>query len=111
VDGLDRWREIVEDAICKHARVPYAYGDVDLQTVFDRDRDRYIWMNVGWEGFERVLEVVVYIDIREEKVWIQCDGTQHGIAKDLITAGIPKESIVLAFRHPDLREYTEYAVA
>ena len=39
------------------------------------------------------------------------DGTEHGIAVDLTAAGIPKEYIVLGFREPELRQYTEYAVA
>ena len=111
MDGLDRWRDIVEHAICQHTRVPYAHGDIALQTVFDRQRDRYLWIDLGWNGHERVLDVIVYIEIRDGKLWIQCDGTQHGIAKDLMVAGIDSDSIVLAFRRPDLRKYTDFAAA
>ena len=44
------------------------------------------------------------------KLWIQTDNTEHGIAPDLGQAGIPKSDIVLAFRPPDVRRHTEYAV-
>jgi hypothetical protein len=43
-------------------------------------------------------------------IWIQCDDTQEGIANDLLEAGIPKEDIVLGFRHPKVRPYTGFAV-
>ncbi len=45
------------------------------------------------------------------KVWIQRDGTQEGIALELEEAGIPKEAIVLGFKRPELRPYTDYAAA
>ena len=38
------------------------------------------------------------------------DGTDRPIATELERAGIPKEDIVLAEQHPDLRPHTGYAV-
>jgi len=51
------------------------------------------------------------IDIINGKIWIQRDGAEQGVAPDWVRAGIPKESIVLAFRPPEVRKPTEYAVA
>ncbi|MBM3237749.1 XisI protein [Candidatus Poribacteria bacterium] len=51
------------------------------------------------------------IDIQDSKVWIQHDGTESGIAPELVEAGIPEDKIVLGFHAPDVRKYTEYAVA
>lgn len=51
------------------------------------------------------------IDILDGKVWIQRDGTEYGIARELEKAGIPKHHIVLGFHTPDVRPFTEYAVA
>jgi hypothetical protein len=79
--------------------------------VFDRDRDRYLLIDVGWDGKRRVHGCIVHIDIIDGKLWIQRDGTEQGIALDLEQAGIPKEHIVLGFREPELRQYTGYAVA
>ena len=39
------------------------------------------------------------------------DGTEHGVARDLLEAGVPKDRIALAFRSPDSRQNTEFAVA
>ena len=57
------------------------------------------------------LRWIVHIDIIDGKLWIQRDGTEHGIAEDLERYGVPKDHIVLSFYSPDLRQHTEYAVA
>jgi hypothetical protein len=43
-------------------------------------------------------------------VWIEKDNTEDGIAPELVQAGVPKSHIVLAFRSPEMRKLTEYAV-
>lgn len=45
------------------------------------------------------------------KVWVQRDGTEDGIANELVQAGIAKEDIVLGFHKPAVRPYTGSAVA
>ena len=52
----------------------------------------------------------VHVELRGDKVWLQCDNTDLVVAEDLVAAGIPKGSIVLGFREPEVRQYTEYAV-
>ncbi len=110
MDTIDRYREIVERVLSDYARVRYAYGQIETETVFDRQRDHYLLMNVGWDQ-GRVHGCLVHVDMADGKAWIQRDGTEEGIATDLEAAGIPKEHIVLAFRLPELREYSGYAVA
>jgi len=44
-------------------------------------------------------------------VWIQRDGTERGIANELVSAGIPKNKIVLAFQPVNVRQSTEFAIA
>ena len=44
------------------------------------------------------------------KIWIQYDGTEVGVANELIELGIPKKSIVLGFHDPNARKFTEFAV-
>jgi hypothetical protein len=111
MDSLETYREIVERVLSDYAAVPYAHGDFETEVVFDRDRDRYLLIDVGWDGKRRVHGCIVHIDIIDGKLWIQRDGTEQGIALDLEQAGIPKEHIVLGFREPELRQYTGYALA
>ena len=41
----------------------------------------------------------------------QIDVTEDGITDELVTAGIPKETIVLAFHPPQGRQHTGYEIA
>ncbi len=111
MDRLDEFRDIIERVMTEYAQIPYEFGDVDTETVFDRRSDRYLLMLVGWEKGKRVHGCLAHMDIIDGKIWIQRDGTEDGLALDLVRAGIPKQSIVLAFHPPYRRPYTEFAVA
>jgi len=111
MDTLDAYRQIIRDVLSEYVRLQYAYGEIQNETVFDREADRYLVMSVGWQKVKRVHGCLVHIDIINGKVWIQRDGTEQGIATDLVKAGIPKDQIVLGFREPEVRPYTEFAVA
>ncbi len=54
---------------------------------------------------------MIHIDIVDGKLWIQADNTDRAVASELVEAGVPKSDIVLAFRLPEVRKYTAYAVA
>ncbi|HEW98574.1 MAG: hypothetical protein DRR16_07615 [Candidatus Parabeggiatoa sp. nov. 3] len=54
---------------------------------------------------------MIHVDIIEDKIWIQYDGTEEWIATDLVENGVPPETIVLGFRPPEVRPYTGFAVA
>lgn len=111
MDTLEVIREIIQTSLLEYARIPYAYGDIQTETVFDLANDHYLLINVGWDQGKRVHGALIHIDIIDDKVWIQRDGTEQGIASDLLQAGIPKERIVLAFKPPSMRKRTEFAVA
>lgn len=108
---LDHYRQVIETILSEYASLPYSYANIQSEVVFDRSRDRYLWMDVGWDSDRRIHGCLVHIDLIDSKIWIQRDGTEEGIAADLERAGIPKEHIVLGFRPPELRPYTGYAVA
>ncbi|MEH2282796.1 MAG: XisI protein [Nostoc sp.] len=108
---LDHYRQVIETILSEYASLPYSYANIQSEVVFDRSRDRYLWMDVGWDSDRRIHGCLVHIDLIDGKIWIQRDGTEEGIAADLERAGIPKEHIVLGFRPPELRPYTGYAVA
>jgi hypothetical protein len=104
------FRETIERLLNEYAAIPYAHGELQAETVFDRKSDRYMLMVVGWEKGKRVHGCLVHVDIIDGKIWIQRDGTEEGFAVELVRAGIPKQEIVLAFHPPHRRPYTEYAV-
>ncbi|MGB6168089.1 MAG: XisI protein, partial [Geitlerinemataceae cyanobacterium] len=71
----------------------------------------YLLMAIGWNSSGRVHSISFHLRIRNDKVWIEWDGTENGIALELVELGIPKEDIVLGFYRPERREITEFAIA
>ena len=68
-------------------------------------------MIVGSEGKRRVHGCLVHIDIVGDKILIQRDGTERGMAPELARGGIAPERIVLAFHHAGARAYSEFLAA
>lgn len=50
------------------------------------------------------------MDIKNGKIWIQYDGTEDGIAYELLKLGVPHQDIVLGFQPARVRSDTEFAV-
>ncbi|MBO3462174.1 XisI protein [Aetokthonos hydrillicola Thurmond2011] len=107
---LDNYRTIIQKILTEYAELPYAYGELERQLIIDKTANRYLLLTVGWENKQRVHGCLIHIDIINDKIWIQRDGTETGIANELVNAGIPKNQIVLAFQPADVRKYTEFAV-
>src|SRR5580704_8071663 len=107
MDTIERYREIIESILIKYTKIPYSHGEFWTEAIFDRTRDRYVLMNVGWDNKKRVHGSLVHIDIIDGKLWIQRDGLEHGVTSELLEAGVPKDRIVLAFKPPDVRRFTE----
>jgi len=109
MDAMIVWRDIIERVLNEYTAIPYAHGDIECEAVFDRQRDRYMLVSIGWNGDRRVHYTLVHVELRGGRVWIQYDGTETGIAVELVSAGIAKDQIVLGFREPAVRPYTGYA--
>ena len=111
MDRNDEYRSIVKWVLQKVAEMTPSDENVTTELVCDDALGHYQLGQMGWEGKQRVDMVFLHIDVWEDKVWLQHDGTDLCIAEDLVSAGIPKEHIVLGFRYPSRRPDTEYAVA
>jgi XisI protein len=111
MDSVDQYRKIIRRLIQAYAQFKPARGDVQIEVIFDEAQDHYELMYAGWNGPYRIHGSVLHIDIRNGKVWIQHDGTEGGIAEELVQEGIPRDRIVLAFKSPDIRPHTGFAVA
>ncbi len=101
---------VVEEVLRAAARM---YPTERNRTVFsfDRDNGQFVLLREGWDGYKRNHFAWIHIEARNGKLWIHRDGTEHGVANDLLAGGIPKERIVLAYQHQTRRERGEFAVA
>jgi hypothetical protein len=57
----------------------------------------------GWDKSRRVHAIIVHLEIRDGKIWVQEDWTEHVVAADLEEVGIPKSEIVLGFQPLEVR--------
>ena len=110
MDKLTRYREIVRALVEDYAKDKPSHGVIDSYPVLDPIGDHYLAVQAGWSGHRRIQGAFVHIDIIDGKIWLQYDGTNRPVARELVAAGIPKEDIVLAEKPPEVRQFTGYGV-
>ncbi len=108
--SIETCRDIVKEILREYSTHQPAYGDVEMELIFDHERDRYQLVCTGWNKKRRIYGSLIHIDLKGDKIWIQSDGTEVGIANLLVDKGIPKQNIVLAYQAPNLRQFTEFAL-
>lgn len=85
--------------------------DTEIQLVADEKNDHYLLVELGWQNSRRIYGTLIHLDIIDQKIWIQQDGTEDGIASEFVKYGISKEQIVLGFKSVERRKITEFAVS
>ena len=112
MDKVIAYRQKVKQVLTEF--VEYISGSpspTDRFTVFDDTQNCYAVFDLGWRNRHRIKSMPVLMRIVNEKVWVEIDNTDYVFVDRLLEAGIPAQDIVLAFHPPDMRQYTEFAVA
>jgi hypothetical protein len=52
--------------------------------------------------------IVAQMDIRDNLIWVQEDGTDIGVVNELMRLGIPENEIVLAYMMPSQTQKLEF---
>lgn len=111
MDNLEKYRQIIRQILTPYLNISYSNVKIRNRAAFDQETDQYLIISEGWNNQEHLHSCLIHLEIIDNKIWIQCDNTEDGIANELVKAGIPKSDIVLAFHPPDLRKFTEFAVS
>ncbi|MDZ8053525.1 MAG: XisI protein [Aulosira sp. ZfuVER01] len=113
MDKLMRYRELIKQVLTEYDDFAHQAANKKHETclVFDETHDHYLWLTVDWQGNKRHKYTHVHVRIKNEKIYIEEDLTEEGIATELIRLGVPASEIVLAFQPPDVRQYTDFATA
>ncbi len=113
MDKLMPYRQLVKRCLSDwEAYIKRARRDgVEIQHVFDEANDHYLVLYFGWDGNRRVWKTALHVRLRAGKIWIEVDETEEGLATELVRGGVPREDIVLAFHPPELRHFTDFALA
>jgi hypothetical protein len=110
MDSRVTYQNAIKRILSEYAKYTPTYGEIASRLSFDDEHGSYALLQVGWDGDEYVHGAVIHIDLIGDKVWVQYDGTEEGVATELVSAGVPKDAIVLGFRPPEVRPFTGFAV-
>ena len=88
-DSTNRYRQIVMDFLLQVCE-----DDPEVEPIFDMVRDRYLLLSEGWRGQERLYGILIHLDIRSGKVWIQRNQTEIEIEDELLRLGIADGDVV-----------------
>jgi hypothetical protein len=108
--NVAQYRIYIQQLLKKYGDLPSSRNEIETQIIVDEQHDHYQLVHVGWRNNRRIYGCVLHIDIKNHQIWIQHDGTDIGMANELVALGVPKADIVLAFQAPYKRHYTEFAV-
>ncbi len=110
MDKLDKYRENIQRVLAKYAQYRPSYGEIEVEKIFDGERDRYQIISIGSNQEKRIYHPMMHLDIKNEKIWIQENTTEVDIARELIEMGVPKQDIVIGFHTPKMHQLTDFAV-
>jgi hypothetical protein len=115
MDTLEQYRNTIKNILTRYYDMttahPHFQDDFELsdRLAFDEQRDQYLWFRFGWDGKKLVQHIVMYLSIKNGKVWVEQDLTDLCVVDALLEADIPASNIVLGFHPPRKRVLTEFA--
>lgn len=110
MDNLATYRTYVRQILSRHAAIKSSDANIRREVIFDSEHDRYQLLLIGWTGHKRFHGSLIHMDIIHGKIWVQYDGTEYGVANELVDLGVLKQDIVLAFHAPYKRKFTGFGV-
>jgi XisI protein len=98
MDTQLKYQDIIKNILKEHAEyratIPDSY---ESQVLFDEQRGRYLVLDIGWNGDKYLHATPIHVDLINNKIWIQYDDTEEGVANDFLAAGVPKDDIDYIF--------------
>ncbi|MDX1942576.1 MAG: XisI protein [Saprospiraceae bacterium] len=111
MDKIKKYEAAILNILNEYAQITYANVKGGNELIADKENHRYQVVTIGWEGDRFVHDCPLHFDIIDGKVWIQQNMTEWEVGEMLEAQDVPKSDIVIGFLPPELRAYSEYAVA
>lgn len=111
MECLNDYRNIIKTFLEESIVASSDDSNFETQLICDRERDHYQLVSLGWQGHRQFYSVLIHLDIKDGKVWIQKNETDRLIGQELVGLGVRREDIVLGLQPVYARADTEYSVA
>lgn len=113
MDKALKYKEIVKKILTRYVELDRQQPEegIEYLLISDDEQGHYLWTSLGWSKGRRNRYIIAHLRVKDEKIWIESDFTEVGIANDLLNEGVPTNDIVLGFHEPSMRQYTEFSIA
>jgi XisI protein len=108
MDQLTKYQEIIKKIMQNHGQYIPSHGKIEPLLICDQNSDNYLLLDTGWDNTGRVHNIVFHLRIKENKIWIEWDGTEKGIYYELLESGVNQDDIILGFLRPEKRKLNEF---
>ena len=110
MDKITQYQKIIQQLLQQYASIASSDSEVETQLAFDTELHHYQLLHVGWRNERRIYGCFLHLDIKDNKIWLQHNGTENEVTEDLVNMGVPRQDIVIGFHSQFKRQFTEYAV-
>jgi XisI protein len=110
MDKLKKYNQLIINVLEEYIASDTMNPDQELYLVVDSIKMHYLLYHNRWRGMSRAYGCLVHIRLKNEKIYIEYDGTDEGFGDVFVEKGVPKKDIVLAFHAPSKRPHTGFAV-
>ena len=111
MEKIATYQQIIKSVLTGYIDSMPPDSDEEVYLVEDPTKLNYLIYHNAWRHSNRSYGCILHVRIKNEKVYVEYDGTDEGFADVFAASGIPKHDIVLAFHAPAKRPYTDFAVA
>ena len=110
MDRLNDNRHIIHRIMQGHVNETPPEEGMETLAVCDDASGNYMLVELGWQPPQHIHNVIFHLRIKDGLIWVEQDWTEYGVARELLDAGVPADTIELGFQPPEMRPYTELAL-
>ncbi len=111
MEKIAQYQQVIKGIMEDYVASMLANLKEEIYLVEDLVNLNYLIYHNHWKDGSRSYGCILHVRIKNEKVYVEYDGTDEAFADVFHEAGVPKADIVLAFHAPEKRPYTGFAVA
>ena len=111
MDKSVKYKSVVRSIIQEYGSIKSPSSVLKNSIIIDDERGQYMLLTSGWQKDSRTYGPYLHLEVQNNKVYVQYNGTDIHIADELVERGVSKEDIVLEFQPPYSRQYTGFAIA